>query len=125
MTVFQTLTLLVFAALTVLTVSAGLRGQVRRRIVVFWLLVWVGGATAVAWPRTTVILARALGIGRGADLLLYVSVVGTLVGFFYIYARFRRLDRQMTLLVRRLALLRPELPEPASKPREASGSPPA
>ena len=69
-----------------------------------WLSIWTLGALAIIWPRSTMLVARWLGIGRGADLLLYSSVLLMLVGFFYVYARFRRLDRQITLLVRRLAI---------------------
>lgn len=123
MTVFQMLSLAVFAALVVLTLSAGVRGQVRKRIVSFWLLVWIAGATTIAWPRSTALLARALGIGRGADLVLYVSAVTMLVGFFYIYTRFRRMDRQMTLLVRRLAIEHPQHPDAPAPASDPAGSP--
>jgi hypothetical protein len=104
MTVFQGLVLMLFSLLAAVTLSAAFRGMVRKRIAVMWLAIWTVGAGAIIWPRSTVVVARSLGIGRGADLLLYVSVLLMLVGFFYVYGRFRRLDRQITLLVRRLAL---------------------
>jgi hypothetical protein len=44
--------------------------------------------------------------------VLYSSVLAMLVGFFYIYTRFRRMDRSLTLLVRRLAVDHPLLPDP-------------
>lgn len=111
MNAFQSVSLGVFVALAAATISAGLRGYARKRIVVFWLLAWGGGATAIVWPRSTMLAAHALGIGRGADLLLYLSVLSTLVGFFYIYTRFRRLDRQITMLVRRLAITNAQVPD--------------
>ena len=104
MNMFQGLVLMLFSLLTAVTLSAALRGFVRKRIVALWLSLWSLGAIAIIWPRSTLIVARWLGIGRGADLLLYLSVLLMLVGFFYVYARFRRLDRQITLLVRRLAI---------------------
>ena len=104
MNAFQSVVHVVFVVLCVLTLSAGMRGYARKRIVVLWLLIWGSGGVAIVWPRSTMIVAHALGIGRGADLLLYLSVLGSLVGFFYIYTRFRRLDRQITVLVRRLAI---------------------
>lgn len=104
MTVFQGLVLMLFSLLAAVTLSAAFRGMVRKRIAVMWLAIWTLGAVAIIWPRSTVVVARSFGIGRGADLLLYVSVLLMLVGFFYVYARFRRLDRQITVLVRRLAL---------------------
>jgi hypothetical protein len=104
MNVFQGLVLMLFSLLAAVTLSVAWRGIVRKRIAVMWLAVWSLGAAAIVWPRSTVFVARWLGIGRGADLLLYVSVLLMLVGFFYVYGRFRRLDRQITLLVRRLAI---------------------
>jgi hypothetical protein len=111
MNLFQAIVLGLFVFLAVLTVSSSLRGNVRKRVALFWLLVWGSGAVAMIWPRTTVIVANRLGIGRGADLLLYSSVLAMLAGFFYVYTRFRKLDRQLTLLVRRLAIEHPALPE--------------
>ncbi len=61
-------------------------------------------AIAIIRPGVTKIIANALGIGRGADLLLYCTVVAMMVGFLMIYARMRRLRREMTLLVRHLAI---------------------
>jgi small membrane protein len=104
MNVFQGMVLMLFSLLAAVTLSAAYRGSVRKRIAFMWLTIWTIGAVAIIWPRSTVLIARSFGIGRGADLLLYVSVLLMLVGFFYVYGRFRRLDRQITLLVRRLAI---------------------
>jgi hypothetical protein len=104
MNLFQGLVLSLFLVLAIVTVSAGVRGLARKRIVTFWLSVWVAGSVAIIWPRSTAVVAHALGIGRGADLLLYSSVLVMFVAFFYVYTRFRKVDRQLTLLVRRLAI---------------------
>jgi small membrane protein len=92
------------------TLRSAMRGGIRKRIAGFWLLVWITVATTMIWPEATAFVARRLGIGRGADLVMYVSVLTMLVGFFYVYTRFRRLDRTITLLVRRLAVDNPVLP---------------
>jgi small membrane protein len=105
------------------TLRSAMRGGVRKRIAAFWLSVWITVGTTMIWPQATAVVARQLGIGRGADLVLYVSVLAMLVGFFYIYTRFRRLDRTLTLLVRRLAVDNPVLPgrtEPPPQPPAAS-----
>jgi hypothetical protein len=126
MNTFQGAALMVFSLLTAMTLSAGVRGLVRKRIVAVWLAIWTIGALAIVWPRSTFLVARWLGIGRGADLLLYLSVLFMLVGFFYVYGRFRRLDRQITVLVRRLAIENAERAEPERTPptttRDASWS---
>lgn len=101
---FQLLSVVIFGLLILWTVRTSLRGQMRKRIGAFWMLVWFSSGTTILFPGTTVLFARALGIGRGADLVLYVSVVVSMAGFFYVYTRFRRLDQQLTLLVRALAI---------------------
>jgi small membrane protein len=117
MSVFQYLALTVLLLLSISTLRAGIRGRVRRRIVAFWLLVWITTAVFAAWPQGTMIVARAVGIGRGTDLVLYSFVFVVLIGFFYIYSRFRRVERDLTLLVRELAVRDPILPGPAAPDR--------
>jgi small membrane protein len=103
MNVFQTLIMLLFVTLGVLTLSAGLRGTAPKRVVAAGLLLWAFGGIATVWPHTVADLAHALGVGRGADLLLYMTTLSLAVVCFYMYVRFRRVERQLTLLVRRLA----------------------
>lgn len=106
MTVFQYLVVALMALLSIATLRSAARGGIRKRIASFWLLVWFGAGALALWPQSTVLVARALGIGRGADLVLYCTAFATLVGFFYIYVRFRRLDRALTVLVRQIAVER-------------------
>jgi hypothetical protein len=121
MSVFQYLVVAVLVLLSWTTVRAAVRGGIRKRIGVFWMLVWLAVGVAALWPRSTLIAARWLGIGRGADLVLYCSVLATLIGFFYIYTRFRRVDRSLTLLVRRLAIENPLLPDAAEPEQRTDG----
>jgi len=123
MNLFQGLTLLLFAGLAVLTVSAGVRGTVRKRVVLFWLSLWVLGSIAIAWPRSTAVVAHTLGIGRGADLVMYSSVLVMIVAFFYTYTRFKRVERQLTLLVRRLAIQNALTPSDRAAPGAGPSSP--
>jgi hypothetical protein len=104
MNALQTLIVLLFVTLAVLTLSAGLRGTVPKKVVTAGLLLWTFGAIATVWPHTVGDLAHALGVGRGADLLLYMTTLSLAVVCFYMYARFRRVERQLTMLVRRLAM---------------------
>jgi hypothetical protein len=125
MTGFQYLVVALLSLLIYATIRAALRGGVRKRIATFWMLVWLGGGVSVLWPAGTVMVARALGIGRGADLVLYCSSFATLAGFFYIYTRFRRLDRALTVLVRQLAVDNPMLPRGPGGAPASSASPAA
>jgi len=119
MNLFQGLALALLAALAAVTVAATLRSSLARRDGVIWLLVWLLAGVCILWPGLTVRLARALGIGRGADLVLYCTVVMTLVGFLMIYVRLRRLQREVTILTRHLAIR-----DALQASRESSGPPP-
>ena len=106
MNAFQYLVIVLLSVLSLATVRSAARGGVRKRVAVFWLAIWSSAGVAAVWPRATMLVARFLGIGRGADLVLYCTAFAVLVGFFYIYVRFRRVDRALTLLVRQIAIER-------------------
>ena len=114
MNAFQYLVVLAMVLLAIATSRGAARGLIRKRMAFVWLLIWFGAAGAAIWPRGTVVIARAVGVGRGADLVIYVSIFVSFIAFFYIYTRFRRLDHALTVLVRRLAIEHP-VNDPRSK----------
>lgn len=83
--------------------TAGVRGLALRRILT--LLFAVFAIVAILSPASVTSVARMVGVTRGADLLLYVLIIAF---FGYIIISQRRnavVDRQLTLLSRKLALL--------------------
>lgn len=72
-------------------------------------LVLLLGVFAVFYPDKTTTIANSLGVGRGADLLLYTTVICFCAALVIIYGRFRKLDERYTEMVRELALLRHEV----------------
>lgn len=69
-----------------------------------WAALWLGIGVVFWWPDSTSLLAESLGIGRGADLTLYVSTVLLFYLTFRQTVRVERLERNLTELVRRDAL---------------------
>ncbi len=104
MTLFQGIALTFLGILLLWEVYWFLRGWVLRGPWVVRCLVWVGAACAIAFPEVAQDLALALGITRGADLILYVFALGFLGVSFYFYSRFVRLQRQLTEMVRHVAI---------------------
>jgi hypothetical protein len=86
------------------------------RVVV--LLVIVAGAYLVWAPEQATVLAGWVGVGRGADLILYLWVVITLALIVFLYLKTLRLSRKLTLLTRHLALMRPEFPRSTGRQDE-------
>lgn len=69
-----------------------------------WLCFWVIAVVAVWVPNFLTHVANLVGIGRGADLVLYVSVVLVFYLFFKIYIRLEKIERNITKVVRKEAL---------------------
>ncbi|HTN42190.1 MAG TPA: DUF2304 domain-containing protein [Nitrospiria bacterium] len=79
-----------------------------------WLFLWTGFAVVVLFPKSSVVLAHLLGISRGTDLALYLSVILILFILFRVYVRLEQVDRQITQIVRAVALR-----EAGLEPRES------
>jgi len=63
------------------------------------------GVLAVLKPESTNRLANFIGIGRGADLLLYLTVVAFVFVSLNTYLKFRDVERRFVELARVVALL--------------------
>jgi small membrane protein len=62
------------------------------------------GIVAIANPTRVTRVANLLGIGRGADIVLYVLALAFAAAAFYFYAQQLRLRRQLTALASHIAL---------------------
>jgi hypothetical protein len=82
-----------------------------------WTLLWLAALAAVIYPDQTTEIAKAVGIRRGADLLVYSAVLAFIVGFYVVSLKLRQLSREVTVLTRELALLEAERKESPSTPR--------
>lgn len=98
--------ILVLGVLTVLFVfvrsSDAVYVQASKRIAL--VLFAAANIYAVMRPDDLTTLARALGVGRGTDLVLYALVVAFIAGMFSTYQRFRIVDRRYTELARAVAI---------------------
>ena len=104
MSAFQIAAMSLVGLLFLGSVFVAVRRQASRRVALPWALVWLAAGCAIAWPESTRYIARTLGIGRGADLVLYCFALVTMIGFFMVYVRIRRLESHLTTIVRQLAL---------------------
>jgi len=111
---FQILTVLAIAVAAFFMLrGGGARHQAMRRILL--LLFIAAAASSVFFPQIWTIVANFLGIGRGADLLLYLLVLVFLGFVASTYRRFRQIERDLTVLARKLALA---TAEPGASSRE-------
>jgi small membrane protein len=103
--------LLVLAVLTVLFVfvRAGNAVYVQASKRIALVLFAVANIYAVMRPDDLTVVARALGVGRGTDLVLYALVVAFTAGMFSMFQRFRVVDRRYTELARAVAIREAEV----------------
>jgi len=69
-----------------------------------WFLLWLAVLIVFWLPDTTSYLAAWLGIGRGADLVVYVSILVIFYMVFKIFVRLNKIDEEITKVVRNDAI---------------------
>lgn len=76
-------------------------------IFLFWSLIWIVAALVIVSPPITTKLAAYLGVGRGADFIVYISIALLFYLVFRIYVMIEDLRHEITGLVRHIALQKP------------------
>jgi hypothetical protein len=104
LTLFQWIALSVILLLLIVELSRAARGRVIRRVWALRVMLWIGAGLAIYRPNDVTRLARAVGIERGADLVLYLSVLLFMATSLYLYKRCIRLQQDITRIVRHIAL---------------------
>ncbi len=77
-----------------------------------WLTLWLILLFFIIQPSLLINIARELGISRGVDLGIYLSIIILFYLVYKIYAKLNSLDKNLTQIIRHLALNQP----PAKKP---------
>lgn len=122
--VIKVILIAAFAAFAVFLMlpNRGARHLAIRRLVM--VLILAATVVAVVFPDVLNHVAHWVGVGRGADLLLYGLIVVFLGNTLLQQRRSRHIERQITLLARRLAIA--EAAQPAADvPAAVPGAEPA
>ena len=98
------------------------RGGTRMLYLGLWLLFWACVVVVAVHPDTTSYFAGWLGVGRGVDIAMYLSVLMIFYLLFRSFAKIEDLDRQLTRVVRADALRELEQQLNATPDREKSGN---
>ena len=62
---------------------------------VFWIFIWSGLIVLAFVPYVSVALAEVVGIGRGIDFIIYVSVGLLFYLIFRLYIKIEEIEQQM------------------------------
>ena len=100
----QIFLLALFALALIKVVMKYYRGELSSGTAISWIIFWLLAAAIVAQPDLTSTVAKLFGVGRGADVVVYLAF-GSLV--FLVLSRLvkiEKLNREITTVVREKAL---------------------
>jgi len=83
---------------------------------IFWIIFWLAVIVVVALPQTTEVVASWLGVGRGVDVAIYVSIVILFYLVFRMFIKIQKIEQNITELTRGKAI--EEVKEPKDNERE-------
>lgn len=72
---------------------------------IFWIIFWLAAEVVALSPNVSDQLAHAVGIGRGADLVIYASLALLFFFFFRLLTQLEKQKREITKLTRKISLI--------------------
>lgn len=104
MIIFQVALIIFFALAAAGAFLRHKRNEITASRAAGWIFFWILAAVAIILPGAPDYLAHAVGIGRGADLVSYVSLTVLFYLVFSLYVRLNKIEKQITKVVRDEAL---------------------
>lgn len=86
------------------TISGFKKNRISLKGLIFWLFLWLVISTTVLLPQTTNFFARILGVGRGTDVAVYLSIVLIFYLIFKIFIKIEKIETDITKIIREVAL---------------------
>jgi hypothetical protein len=71
---------------------------------ILWLIFWLMVGFVVIFPESTALVANWVGVGRGVDLVIYISILILFYLVFRILVRLDKIEKDITQIVREIAL---------------------
>jgi len=78
--------------------------ELSTQIFLLWLIFWIIVGGIVVLPQTTQLVADWLGVGRGVDVVIYISILVLFYIVFRIFIRIEKIERDITYLVKDISL---------------------
>ena len=72
---------------------------------IFWLLLWLSVIYFVVFPGLLGYMANITGVGRGVDLVIYLSILSLFYLIYRAYVKIDHTEREITKLVREIAII--------------------
>lgn len=79
-------------------------GQLAPPFFVFWLTIWTAALVILIFPDLTTKIARAVGISRGIDVVVYLSIGLLFYLVFRIYVSLEDMRKEISEIVRIISI---------------------
>lgn len=97
--------LVIFFFFAIIKVVARFRtGDLSKKDAIVWVFFWIIASGIVLVPNSTARVAELFGIGRGADLVVYVALAGLFFIIFRLMVKIEMLNKDVTTLTRQVSL---------------------
>lgn len=104
MLIIQILLVIFFLFALIKVIGRWRAGDLSKGGMILWSLFWLAAAVVVVLPNSTAYLAKLVGIGRGADLVVYTALAGIFFIIFRLMMRIEMMNKDITKLARKMAL---------------------
>ncbi len=79
-------------------------GQLTPPFFIFWLSVWTAALVILIFPDITTKIARTVGISRGIDVVVYLSIAILFYLVFRIYVSLESMRKEISEVIRIISL---------------------
>jgi len=86
------------------TLAAYKKGSLSPFFSFAWIIFWVFGLVLIFQQEFTITVANRLGISRGVDLVIYISLILVFYMIYRLLAKIENLERSITQIVRKTAI---------------------
>lgn len=81
-----------------------LKHRITRNELFFWIIFWILVLAVGTFPSIINYIANIVGIGRGVDVAIYLSILIIFYLLFKVFVRLDRIDKDLTKIVRKISL---------------------
>jgi hypothetical protein len=73
---------------------------------IFWMFIWLTLIISSFFPDLITKVANFIGVGRGVDVIIYISIGTLFYLIFRLYVKLEESQQELTVIVRELAYLK-------------------
>jgi hypothetical protein len=78
--------------------------EINNNYFVIWLIIWLLAMLLILFPDIASYFADTVGVGRGVDLIIYISIIAIFYLQFKLLMRIEKLEKDITHITRHLAI---------------------